>query len=129
MRLKRVKIVVQKEEDFFQQVREAFSSVARATQKDEKLPRATPVLSFPSIQEMARTLTPKCLELLRLIRRQHPQSVRQLASLAGRDIKNVSTDLRVLENLGLVEVEEHETARQRKRPISTFDRLDMQVYL
>ena len=124
-----MKIVVQPEDDFFGQVREAFATVAKASRKDEKLPRSTPVLSFPSIKEMARTLTPKRLELLRLIRRNDPQSVRQLAALAGRDIKNVSTDLKVLENLGLVESEERASPRQRKRPVSTFDRLDMEVYL
>ena len=129
MKLKRMKIVVQPEDDFFDQVREAFSTVAKASRKDEKLPRSMPVLSFPSIKEMARTLTPKRLELLRLIRRNNPQSVRQLAALAGRDIKNVCTDLKVLENLGLVEAEERESPRQRKRPVSPFDRLDMEVYL
>ena len=129
MKLKRMKIVVQPEDDFFGQVHEAFSTVARASRQGEKLPRSTPVLSFPSIKEMARTLTPKRLELLRLIRRNDPQSVRQLAVLAGRDIKNVSTDLKVLENLGLVEAEERESPRQRKRPVSPFDRLDMEVYL
>jgi predicted transcriptional regulator len=129
MRLKRVKIVVQKEEEFYHRVREAFSHAAHAAQKGKRLPRAVPVLSFPSIAEMARTLTPKRLELLRLIRRSHPQSVRQLASLAQRDIKNVSTDLRVLEHLGLVEVQERAAPRQRKRLSSAFDRLDLQVYL
>jgi hypothetical protein len=34
-----------------------------------------------------------------------------------------------LENLGLVEAEAREFPRQRKRPVSTFDRLDMEVYL
>ncbi len=129
MRLKRVQIVVQGEEEFYHQVREAFSRVASAAQKGTE-PRAIPMLSFPSIAEMARTLTPKRLELLRLIRRRHrPQSVRQLASLAGRDIKNVSTDLRVLENLGLVETQERVASRQPKRLRSTFDRLDLHVYL
>jgi predicted transcriptional regulator len=130
MRLKHIQIVVQGEEQFYDQVREAFSTVARAVRQGKKLPRAIPVLSFPSIAEIARTLTPKRLELLRLIRRYRPQSVCQLASLAERDIKNVSTDLRVLlENLGLVETQERETSRQPKRLRSTFDRLDLQVYL
>jgi len=129
MRLKPIQIVVQGEEKFYDRVREAFSTVVRAAQQGKKLPRTTPVLSFPSIAEMARTLTPKRLELLRLIRRYRPQSVRQLASLAKRDIKNVSTDLRVLENLGLVETQERETSRQPKRLRSPFDRLDLQVYL
>lgn len=121
--------MVQPEEDFFGKVGETFSTASKASRKGEKLPRSTPVLSFSSIKEMARTLTPKRLELLRLIRRTHPQSVRQLAALAGRDIKNVSTDMKVLENLCLVEAEERESPRQRKRPVSTFDRLDMEVYL
>lgn len=129
MRLKRIQIVVQGEEDFYQQVRDAFSRVAKAAQRGKALPKATPVLSFPSIAEMARTLTPKRLELLRLIRRHRPQSARELASLAKRDIKNVSTDLRVLENLGLVEVEEREASRQSKHLRSAFDRLDLHVYL
>lgn len=129
MRLKRVEIVVQGEDEFYHQVREAFYHVAGAVQKGKKLPRAAPILSFPSIAEMARTLTPKRLELLHLIRRHCPQSVRQLASLAGRDIKNVSTDLRVLENLGLVETQERVASRQPKRLRSTFDRLDLHVYL
>ena len=55
--------------------------------------------------------------------------MRQLTTLAGRDIKNVSTDLKVLENLGLVGAEERESPRQRKRPVSTFDLLDVEVYL
>jgi predicted transcriptional regulator len=129
MRLRRVKIVVQGEKEFYRQVEEAFHSVARAAQKGKELSKAVPVLSFPSIAEMARTLTPKRLELLRLVRRHCPRSVRQLASLAGRDIKNVSADLRVLENLGLVETQERETPRQRKHPRSVFDRLDLHVYL
>jgi len=129
MRLKRVQIVVQGEEEFYHQVQEAFSRVASAAQKGKELSRAIPMLSFPSIAEMARTLTPKRLELLRLIRRHRPQSVRQLASLAERDIKNVSTDLRVLENLGLVETQERVASRQPKRFRSTFDRLDLHVYL
>ncbi len=79
MKLKRIKIIVQPEEDFFEQVGEAFSAVSKASRKGEKISRPTPVLSFPSIKEMARMLTPKRLELLTLIRRNHPQSVRQLA--------------------------------------------------
>src|SRR5216683_2143608 len=67
MRLKRVQIVVQGEEEFYHQVQEAFSRVASAAQKGKELSRAIPMLSFPSIAEMARTLTPKRLELLRLI--------------------------------------------------------------
>src|SRR5712692_7410874 len=110
MRLKRAQIVVQGEEEFYHQVREAFFPVASAPQKGKGLSRVIPVLSFPSIAEMARTLTPKRLELLRLIRRHYSQSARQLASLAERDIKNVSTDLRVLENLGLVETQEREVS-------------------
>ena len=70
-------------------MREAFFQVISAAQKGKELTRAILILSFPSLAEMAHTLTPKRLELLRLIRRHRPQPVPQLASLAGRDIKKM----------------------------------------
>jgi hypothetical protein len=56
MRLKQAKIVVQREEEFYHQVEEAFHRVAQAAQKGRKLSKAVPVLSFPSIAEMARPI-------------------------------------------------------------------------
>ena len=47
-------------------------------------------------------LTPKRLELLDQMSRHRADSINELASRIGRDIKNVYTDLKTLESLGLI---------------------------
>jgi predicted transcriptional regulator len=87
-------------------------------------------LVFASLTEMARALTPKRLEVLRLVRRRAPSSVRQLAGLAGRDIKNVAADVKALETLGLLETDEREGGSRRpKAPRVTFERIEVHVDL
>ena len=57
---------------------------------------------FENVEELRRILTQKRLELLLAISRHRPASVHELAGLLGRDYKNVSADIALLERLGLV---------------------------
>jgi predicted transcriptional regulator len=61
-----------------------------------------PGLYFENVEELRRILTEKRLELLLAITRHRPTSVHELAGLVGRDYKNVSSDIVLLERLGLV---------------------------
>jgi DNA-binding transcriptional ArsR family regulator len=47
-------------------------------------------------------LTPKRLELLDQMSRHNADSINELASSIGRDVKNVYNDLKILESLGLI---------------------------
>ncbi len=47
-------------------------------------------------------LTPKRLELLDQMSRHNANSINELASTIGRDVKNVYNDLKILESLGLI---------------------------
>ncbi len=49
-------------------------------------------------------LTPKRLELLDQMSRHNADSINELASSIGRDVKNVYNDLKVLESFGLIEL-------------------------
>lgn len=49
-------------------------------------------------------LTPKRLELLDQMSRHNADSINELASSIGRDVKNVYNDLKILESLGLIEL-------------------------
>ncbi len=49
-------------------------------------------------------LTPKRLELLDQMSRHNANSINELASKIGRDVKNVYNDLKVLESFGLIEL-------------------------
>lgn len=60
---------------------------------------------FFSSFEAARALfTEKRLEMLSLIRKHKPTSINQLAKLAGRDFKNIHTDVIHFANLDIVKI-------------------------
>ena len=86
-------------------------------------------LVFASLADMAQALTPKRLDLLRLIRRYQPSSIRELAQIAGRDLKNVLADVKALETLGLVESEGEQKERHRKPLRTDFGRIEVHVEL
>jgi predicted transcriptional regulator len=58
-------------------------------------------LYFPNIETLLRTLTPRRLELMKLLHSAGILSIRALAGLAKRDYKNVYRDIKTLESVGL----------------------------
>ena len=59
---------------------------------------------FTSLESALSAFTEKRLALLRLIRKHSPRSINQLAKIAGRDFKNVHTDVTLFKNIGVVRV-------------------------
>ena len=59
-------------------------------------------LHFENLETLLKTLTPARWRLLRSLRTNGPMSVRALAVGLGRDYKNVHTDVRKLERIGLI---------------------------
>jgi predicted transcriptional regulator len=65
---------------------------------------AKPGIYFTSLEAVRTLLTEKRLELLHLIRQHSPRSINQLAGIAGRDFKNVHTDVMLLKGYGLIQM-------------------------
>ncbi len=65
-------------------------------------------------------LTPRRIEILDRLSSMNVRSINDLASKTGRDIKNVHRDLKVLEELGFVQLERR---GRRIRPISLLKEL------
>lgn len=84
------------------------------------------VLSLPDEEALERVLNAKNLELLRTIANEDPESGRELARLVGRDVKNVSTALNRLEELGLLKFEQ---AGRAKRPVVWYDEIAVEIRL
>jgi len=63
-------------------------------------------LSFESLEGLLATLSPKRIELIRLVRRRPHLSIAALARELGRDYKRVHGDVRALETAGLLEEDE-----------------------
>jgi predicted transcriptional regulator len=60
-------------------------------------------LHFENLEVLLKTLTPGRWALLKKLHANGPMSIRALANTLGRDYKNVHTDVRRLENIGLIE--------------------------
>jgi predicted transcriptional regulator len=129
MKVCRVKVRIEPEEAYWEEQVRRVRDVEAAVRKRKPVRVRGSELIFPSLDDMARALSPKRVETLRLIRRHRPSSVRELAEIAGRDFKNVLADVRVLETLGLIQTEGHGKERHRKAPRTEFDRIDVQLEL
>jgi len=103
---------------------EAMRRVARGDRTAQE-----PELYFESVAELRRILTDKRLELLLAVTRHRPASVRELASVLGRDYKNVSTDITLLERLGLVKLDAGAAKGRAQTPTVPFDEIRVTIDL
>lgn len=61
-----------------------------------------PDIWFPSISAVARVLSDENMALLKFIKEAQPESLKELAQLAGKQEPNVSRSLHTMEEFGLV---------------------------
>lgn len=103
-----------------EQANAEFLDVIKRMQAGEKLPTVkTPEVYFTSLEAVRALLTDKRLQLLHLIRKHSPHSINQLATIAGRDFKNVHTDIMLLKDYGLVQLSKRgKTTKTAGRAIS-----------
>lgn len=106
-------------DDAFDDVADQLAAIDRG-EEPEPLSRVT----FQRETDLQRLLSPKNIELLRTIARESPGSIRELARLVDRDIRQVHDNLRDLESYGLVEVEQ---AGRAKRPTVWYDDIEIEI--
>ena len=99
MKLKKVKIIIRPIEGVKAEWSRALKGEARSVQ-----PEGTIV--FTSLGAVAKALSPARLELLGAILKNKPESIYALAKMIGRDFKNVYSDVKVLAEIGLIELKQ-----------------------
>ena len=97
MKLKKVRIIVRSLEDTKVEWAKALRGEIRSIQKPG-------TIIFTSLQAIAKVLSPARLELLGAILKLHPESIYALAKAVGRDFKNVHSDVKMLAEVGLLEL-------------------------
>jgi hypothetical protein len=70
-------------------------------------------------------ITIKDISLISFIKNQKPQSIKELADLAKRDISTVQRKVTILENEGLIEIKEG--TKNRKVPVFNFDKMEIAI--
>jgi len=86
----------------------------------------TATLQFGSYDDLVDSLTPLRLELIQAIAEHAPDSMREAARLVDRDVSDVHSDLKHLETLGILELEEGGPGGAIQ-PVVPFDRIEMHI--
>lgn len=87
-------------------VEEALNDFVITGEAIERGEKVTPLkgIYFTNLEAFRKVMTQKRLELLHIIKLEHPESITHLARLVGRDITNVADDVKYLSEIGLVEM-------------------------
>ena len=84
------------------------------------------VLQFGSYEDFVNSLTPLRLELIQAIAEGSPQSMREAARLVDRDVSDVHADLKQLEVLDVLTLEEGGPGGAMQ-PVVPFDLIEMHI--
>jgi len=79
-----------------------FRNVWKRAEKGEKLTAPIEVLSFENASTLMKALSPKRLELLKILHMLGAISIRQLAKELHRDYSNVHQDVKALNLIGVI---------------------------
>ncbi len=120
----RLKVGIRTSAERSKALREALQHAARG----DRAPQQSE-LYFESVEDLRQILTEKRLELVLAISRHRPASVHKLAGLLGRDYKNVSTDIALLERLGLVRLEAKGGRGRAQAPTVPYDEIQVTIDL
>lgn len=82
---------------------------------------------FTSVAAFRKAITPKRLAPLKAIKEEKPSSLRQLALIADRNIKNISTDVTFLAQVGLLEVDENLGSGKEIAPRVNYDKILFEI--
>lgn len=77
-----------------------------------------------SVESMLETISRSKFEAFAMIVEHKPKSLRELAEILGKDLGNVSRDVKVLELLGLVELRKENKQDPRALcPVAMYDQI------
>ncbi len=101
---------------------QALQDFAHTWRKAEAGEAITPSIGFGSPSELFAAITDKRLELLRYVAQHEGLNIHQLSQQISRNYKNVHTDVKALEELGLLQ-------REKGLLVAPFDEIDIKVDL
>jgi predicted transcriptional regulator len=84
-----------------------FAAICNAVICGEKVKPEEPQYSFTSFEAFRKAMTPQRFALLKVIRENKPESIKELATITNRDMKNISEDVKILLDMDLIEMEKH----------------------
>lgn len=122
MRVKNVTIRIKSLEDVFEEAKE----VMECLEKGEKVKKHEGV-SFANLDVMRKVLTEERLRILKVVKKEHPSSIYELAKMLKRDIKNTFDDVQYLSEVGLIELKKTKEGREKITPLVNYDKILLEI--
>jgi len=120
MKLKKAKIVIRSVNDIKSEWKEALSGQKKSRPgKDE--------IVITSFDILAKIFSKTRMEILRVIITERPRSIYEVAKLVKRDFKNVHADIRLLTDIGLLELKEAGDSRNGLIPVPKFSGIELDL--
>lgn len=119
---KELKLYIEDTEDFKKKVREELKGI----DKGKRMFREDSI-SFQSLDQLRKFLTPKRLELLRAIRHKKPESIYELAKFVNRTPENVNSDIKLLKRFGFVETVTVKDIRKKTVPEVNYNKMTLEI--
>ena len=119
MKLKKVKIIVETQEQTNQRWAAALKGKAHTKPGEE-------IISVSSWEVLGKILSPPRLQILTTIPSLKPKSISALAKTMKKDFKNVYSDVKFLADLGLVDLRE-EGPKKTRVPVAKFGGIDLSL--
>ncbi len=122
MKVKNIKIAMKSKDELFQEVKNVWDK----TEKGEKLKKHEG-LYFENLEAMRKVLTENRLRMLKVIRKEHPSSIYELAKFLKRDVKNTFDDIHFLADIGLIELRKTKEGRERNTPVVNYEKILLEI--
>jgi predicted transcriptional regulator len=109
-------------------VKDSLKDFADTYKKINKGEKVKPVekLTFVDIDTFRKFATSKRIELLKVIKEKKPRSIKELGNLTKRDYKSINIDLKILQELNLVEIDKED---YRSVPKIKYDSITVKIPL
>ena len=124
MRVRNIRIGIKSVEESLNEFKDYWKKIENGEKVEKK-----EALYFESISALRNVLTTKRIELLKAIAKYKPKSIYELSKIVNRDLKNVNEDVKILSELGLLELEKSKTDKERIKPIIEYDRIMIEIDL
>ncbi|MCX5807038.1 MAG: ArsR family transcriptional regulator [Proteobacteria bacterium] len=122
MKIKNIKIAIKSEKELFNEV----NAVWEKAEQGEKVKKHEG-LYCENLEAMRKILTENRLRILKVIRKEHPSSVYELAKFLKRDVKNTYDDVELLAGLGLIDLKKTKEGRERNTPVVNYEKILLEI--
>jgi predicted transcriptional regulator len=122
MKVKNIKIAIKSDKELFNEIKEVWNKL----EKGEKVKKHEGI-SFANLDVMRKVLTEERLRILKVIRKEHPTSIYELAKILERDIKNTFDDVQYLAEVGLIELKKSKEGREKITPLVNYDKILLEI--